>query len=96
MPGADLKSSIRGGRVVVALRGDLDVTGAADAEASITARMARGQSLVIDMSALDFIDCGALGALLRAQLLARRGGGGCGAGRAAAACAAAARPDRRG
>jgi len=37
--------------------------------------MARGQSLIIDMSALDFIDCRALGALLRVRALARRGGG---------------------
>jgi anti-anti-sigma factor len=72
MPGAELETSVRGGRVVVALRGDLDVTGAADAEAAITALVARGRSLVIDMSALDFIDCSALGALLRVRGLARR------------------------
>jgi anti-anti-sigma regulatory factor len=36
--------------------------------------VAPGQSLIIDMSALDFIDCSALGALLRVQRLARRGG----------------------
>jgi anti-sigma B factor antagonist len=74
MPGVELKTSVRGGPRVVALRGDLDVTGAADAEAAITALVARGQSLVIDMSALDFIDCSALGALLRVRGLARRGG----------------------
>jgi anti-anti-sigma factor len=39
------------------------------------ARVAPGQSLIIDMSALDFIDCSSLGALLRVQRLARRGGG---------------------
>ena len=33
MPGAELKASVRDGHGVVALRGDLDVTGAADAEA---------------------------------------------------------------
>lgn len=75
MLGVELETSVRGGRLVVALRGDLDVTGAADAEAAITALVARGQSLVIDVSALDFIDCCALGALLRARGLARRGGG---------------------
>ena len=74
MPGAELKISARGGCVVVALRGDLDVIGAADAEAAITALMTRGQSLVIDMSALDFIDCSSVGALLRVQRLAREGG----------------------
>jgi anti-sigma B factor antagonist len=75
MPGAELKTSVRGGCVVVAMRGELDVIGAAEAEAAITARVAQGQSLVIDMSALDFIDCSSLGALLRAQRLARGGGG---------------------
>ena len=77
MPGVELKTSVRGGHVVVVLRGDLDITGAAAAEAAITALMARGQSLVIDLSALDFIDCSSLGALLRVRVrgLARRGGG---------------------
>ena len=75
MPGVELKASVRGGRVVVALYGELDVTGAVDAEAAITARVVRGQSLIIDMSALDFIDCGSLDALLRVQELARCGGG---------------------
>jgi anti-sigma B factor antagonist len=75
MPGVELSTSARDGRVVVALCGELDVTGAADAEAAITALVARGRYLVIDMSALDFLDRGSLGALLRVQGLARRGGG---------------------
>jgi anti-sigma B factor antagonist len=37
--------------------------------------VARGQSLVIDMSAVDFIDCSSLGALLRVRRLARGCGG---------------------
>jgi anti-sigma B factor antagonist len=75
MPGVELKASVRGGLIVVVLRGDLDVTGAADAEAAIAALVAPGQSLIIDMSALDFMDCASLRALLRVQTLARRGGG---------------------
>jgi anti-sigma B factor antagonist len=75
MPGVELTTSACDGHLVVALCGELDVTGAADAEAAITALVARGQCLVIDMSALDFLDCSALGALLRAQAMARRGGG---------------------
>ena len=75
MPGVELTTSACDGHLVVALCGDLDVTGAADAEAAITALVARGQYLVIDMSALGFLVCSALGALLRAQALARRGGG---------------------
>jgi anti-sigma B factor antagonist len=75
MPGVELKASVRDGHVVVVLRGELDVIGAADAEAAITALVAPGQSLIIDMSALDFMDCASLGALLRVQTLARRGDG---------------------
>ena len=70
MPGAELTTSVRDDYVVVALRGDLDITGAADAEAAITALMTWGQILIIDMSALDFIDCTSLGVLLRVQRLA--------------------------
>jgi anti-anti-sigma factor len=75
MPGVELEASVSDGLVVVDLRGDLDVTGAADVEAAITALVAPGQSLIIDMSALDFVDCYSLAALLRVQELVRRGGG---------------------
>ena len=75
MPGVELKTRVRDRRVVVALRGDLDITGAASAEAAVTALVTRGQHVVIDMSALGFIDCSSLGALLRAQEPTRRGGG---------------------
>ncbi len=75
MSGVELKASVRDGHVVVVLRGDLDVTGVADAEAAITALVTPGQSLIIDMSALDSWTGAALGALLRMQTLARRGDG---------------------
>ena len=75
MPGVELRASAGDGHVVVALRGELDVTGAASVEAAITAVVAPGQSVIIDMSALDFVDCGSLGALLRVQELARSCGG---------------------
>jgi anti-sigma B factor antagonist len=75
MPGVELKASVRDGFVVVVLRGDLDVTDADAAEAAIAALAAPGQSLIIDMSALDFMDCASLRALLEVQALARRGGG---------------------
>ena len=75
MPGIELKTTARDGHVVVALRGELDVCGAADVEAAIAAVMVPGQSLIIDMSALDFMDCASLGALLRVQGLARSFGG---------------------
>jgi anti-sigma B factor antagonist len=75
MPDVELETVVRDGHVVVILRGELDVTGAADAEAEITALVAPRRCLIIDTSALDFIDCGSLGALLQVQGLARRGGG---------------------
>jgi anti-anti-sigma factor len=47
----------------------------ADAGAAITALAVPGRCLIIDMSALDFIDCGSPGALLRVQWLAWSTGG---------------------
>lgn len=75
MPGVELETSEHDGHVVVALRGELDVSGAAGVEAAITAVAEPGQSLIIDMSALGFMDCASLGALLRVQGLARSCGG---------------------
>ena len=67
MQGVELSTSACDGHVVVALRGDLDMTGAADAGTAITALVVPGRCLIIDMSALDFIDRGSLDALLRVQ-----------------------------
>jgi anti-anti-sigma factor len=55
--------------------GEPDCVYAADAKAAITALTARGQSPIIDISALDFMDCSSLSVLLRAQRLARQVGG---------------------
>jgi anti-anti-sigma factor len=54
----------------VALRGDLDIIGAAEAGAAITALVIPDRCLIIDMPAVDVIDCGSLAALLRVQRLA--------------------------
>jgi anti-anti-sigma factor len=67
VPGVELRTSEYDCHVAVALRDELDITCAAEAEAAITALLARGHCLVIEMSALDFIDCSSLGALLRVQ-----------------------------
>jgi hypothetical protein len=77
MPGVELETSVRGGRVVVALRGDLDVTGAADAGPAITALVVPGHCLIIDMAAVDFIACGSLAAPQRhvPRLMALTGSG---------------------
>lgn len=75
MPGVELTSRVCDGQVVVALHGELDITGTAGAEAVITVLVARGQCLVIDMSSLDFMDCCSLGALKRVRARVRHGGG---------------------
>jgi anti-anti-sigma factor len=75
MPGVELVADACDGNVVAVLRGELDISGAAEAEAAITALVAPGQYLIINMSALDFIDCGSLRALRRTRALARRGDG---------------------
>jgi anti-sigma B factor antagonist len=75
MAGVELSSRVCDGHVVVALCGELDYAYAADAEAAIIEVTAPGQSLIVDMSALDFIDCSSLSILLRVQRLARQAGG---------------------
>ena len=75
MAGVELSTRVCGGHVVVALCGELDYVYAADAEAAITALAARGQRLIVDMWALDFLDCSSLSVLLRVQRLARQAGG---------------------
>jgi anti-sigma B factor antagonist len=57
--------------VVVALRGDLDVV---DADGAAAAVAACGPRVIVYLSALEFVDCYALGALLRVQQAARAGG----------------------
>lgn len=59
--------------VVVTLRGDLDVV---DADGSAAAVAACGPRVIVDLSALEFVDCYALGTLLRVQQAARAAGGG--------------------
>src|SRR5579859_6926022 len=53
-----------GGYAVAALRGELDTTGAEAVVGALTVLAADGQQLIIDLEALDFIDCHAAGALL--------------------------------
>jgi anti-anti-sigma factor len=74
MMSVELRARVCGGYVVV-LRGELD---SADAEstASAVAELAEdGQQLIIDLEALESIDCHALSGLLRARYTARQAGG---------------------
>lgn len=56
---------------VLALNGDLDVTGSAQIEAAVGDVVAAGRWVIIDAVGLDFIDCAALGALRRCRARAR-------------------------
>jgi anti-anti-sigma factor len=56
---------------VVALRGELDIAGAA----ALAALAAREGQLIIDLAGLEFIDCSGLAALAAVRGQARRAGG---------------------
>ncbi len=63
------------GYAVAAVRGELDVTNSAGAMSAVAALTAQHQVVIVELSAVEFMDCGALGALLRVQRLARQSGG---------------------
>jgi hypothetical protein len=70
-----------------------ELTTHAEAVADTIAALTAGrQQLIIDLAALDFIDCHVIGVLLGARATARRAGGRCSAGRTARAGAASADP----
>jgi anti-sigma B factor antagonist len=75
MVNVELKTRACDGHAVVALRGELDITGSADAASAIAAVAVRGQIVIVDLSALEFVDRSSLAALLRVQKLARQAGG---------------------
>ena len=68
-----LRTRTCGSHVVVALHADLDVV---DADGAAAAVAGCGPRVIVDLSALEFADCYALGALLRVQQAARAAGGG--------------------
>ena len=71
----DLRSRDDGGYAVVALHGELDVTGAASVIAALTAAAAGNPRIIVDLAALEYIDCYSLGALGRVRAQARQAGG---------------------
>jgi anti-anti-sigma factor len=66
MASASLSTREYGGHVVVALCGELDVVDAASVMAVLAAAAARDPRIIVDLAALEFIDCCALGRV-RAQ-----------------------------
>jgi anti-sigma B factor antagonist len=71
----DLSTRECDGWVVVALRGELDVTDAASVATALAEVVARDRELIIDLAGLDFIDSSGLAALARARKHARQAGG---------------------
>ena len=61
--------------VIATLRGELDVSDAASVAGALTAVAARNPRIIVDLAALAFIDCCALGELSRVRAGARQAGG---------------------
>ncbi len=75
MASVSLSTREYGGHVVVALCGELDVVDAANVMAVLAAAAARDPRIIVDLAALEFIDCYALGELGRVRAQARQAGG---------------------
>lgn len=75
MTTVELRTWVYGGYAVVVLRGELDITDAESVANAVAVLAADGQQLVVDLEALDFIDCHATGALLEVRKTARQAGG---------------------
>lgn len=75
MTTVELRTRIREGYAVVVLGGELDTLDAEATAGAVSALTAGGQQLIIDLEALDFIDCHAVGALLGVRKTARQKGG---------------------
>jgi len=76
MNSVELRTRVCGDHLVVALSAELDICQAAATIAAIAGRgPGRERCVIVDLQALDFIDCAALRALAGAQQQARRAGG---------------------
>jgi anti-sigma B factor antagonist len=76
MNSVELRTRVCGDHLVVALSAELDICTAAATIAAIAGRgPGREHCVIVDLQALDFIDCAALRALARAQQRARQAGG---------------------
>lgn len=75
MRNVELQSRVCRGYAVVMLYGELDTADAEAVAAAVAALTAGRRRLIIDLGALDFIDCHAAGALLGVREAARQAGG---------------------
>jgi anti-anti-sigma factor len=65
--GFSISTSDRDGRVVVVIRGELDLATAPDLEAALTERLDAGQDVVVDLRELAFMDSTGLRVLVAAH-----------------------------
>jgi len=72
----DVNTGGRHGHTVVRLGGQLDTTDAAGVTAALAGVVACHPDIIIDLTGLEFIDCGGLRALAGVREQARRAGGG--------------------
>jgi anti-sigma B factor antagonist len=75
MVNIDLSSVVRDGHAVVGLRGELDVNDAAGVTVALAGVADAHSDIIVDLTALDFIDCCGLWALTRVREQASRAGG---------------------
>ena len=73
--GADVKMSLRDGYVVIALRGELDLSTAASVMPAFMAPAESGAGIIVDLADRAFVDCSSLRELASARAQARRAGG---------------------
>jgi anti-sigma B factor antagonist len=76
MVSIDLSTAERGGHAVVGLRGELDLSDAADLMVALAGVVACHPEVIVDLTGLEFIDCSGLWALTRAREQATLAGGG--------------------
>lgn len=74
MASVELRARRCGGYVVVVLRGELNTVDAESTGSAVAELPEGGQHLVIDLDALEYIDCHALHPLLHTRETARRAG----------------------
>jgi anti-sigma B factor antagonist len=75
MASVSLSTREYGGYVVIALQGELDIVDAASVMDVLAAAAAGNPRIIVDLAALEFIDCCALGGLGRVRAQARQAGG---------------------
>jgi anti-anti-sigma factor len=70
----EISVGLPAGHAMAAVRGELDIVSSPDAISAIASVTMRRRVVIVELSELEFIDCSALGALLRVQRLARQSG----------------------